>query len=277
MRKLLAICFIFLFALPLYSEFQLRSLKVQVDVDEEGNAHVEEKIDLYLTSRDSVDLYDSGLSSNDLATWRERIGKSDIRHHFDRAVVQIENIRIRPQPVSRCTSIGEQRSNCHATLIFDYDVLPFTVNGSEVPETGLFSKDNFKPRTTRFILNRNALSFGVNQEGDVVLSKDTELAITIPQEAENIYIQPLPQNLEEDVDSIPDSMRTFTWGGIILPKFEFTYEIERSLESEVLEFFDNFAESAASLFSTTEGLVVLLLIGIFVASFVYLNVVMNRK
>ena len=159
MRLLFFFALLSLFLLPAYSEFELRSLTVQVDVMDDGTAVVQERIELFLTTRSSVELYESGLSINDLATWRERIKSKDIRVHFNTGVVDVRNIRIRPQPISRCISVEDYRSNCFALLIFDYKVYPFYENGTAKENTGLFNTLNYKPRTTKFSINREALSF----------------------------------------------------------------------------------------------------------------------
>lgn len=273
MRLCAFIVFLMLILSTASAGFELKSLHVTITVNPDGSAYVEEKIYLFLTSPDDVELYESGMSINDLATWKERIGLGDIRYHIGTATVDVRNIRIRPQPVEKCSTVT---GACFATLMFDYGASPFTINGTPVEGTGLFIMEKFKPRTTRYTLNPKSLSFEVTADGDIVLQKNVVLTIILPQDAKNIYAQPIPKDL---IDSRPPfkGISTFSWENTILPKFEFSYEREESLESEVLQFFQSAQQHVSSIIFGPEGAAAILILLIVVVSYVYLSRAKKRK
>ena len=272
MRNRLALFAILLAAL-VFAGFQLGTLKVTVEANKDGSAHVEEKIHMFITSTDSINLYMGSLTRNDIATWKDRIGLNDIRHHVSSNVVEIRNMRIRPQPVDKC-NLGA--GTCEANLIFDYDVYPIMHNDTAVNGTGLFITENFKPRTTRYRLNPGALSFATTSDGDIMLPKEATLTLIIPKDASNIYVQPLPQDM---VDMRPPlkGVSTFAWGNTVLPKFEFTFEREESLETEILQFFQSIQDYVSDAISGPQGIAIILIVLVAAGSFVYLNRMKKKK
>jgi hypothetical protein len=255
------------------ASFELKSLHVTLAVNPDGSAHVDERIDIFLSSPDDVELYNSGMTINDLATWKERIGLGDIRYHMGMAQVDIKNIRIRPQPVERCSTVS---GACFSALLFDYDVSSYAVNGTTVEGSGLFTTEKFKPRTTRYTLNSNALSFDVTTDGDIVLQKNFILTIVLPKDAKNVYAQPLPKELLTMTPPF-NGAYTFTWENTILPKFEFSYEREESLESEVIQFFQSAQQYVSSVISGPEGLAVIFICLILLASYVYIGKTKKKR
>jgi hypothetical protein len=272
MRNRLAL-FALLLAAVVFAGFQLGTLKVTVEVNKDGTAHIEEKIHMFINSTDSINLYMGSLTRNDLATWKDRIGLNDIRYHVSSNVVEIRNLRIRPQPVQRC-NLGA--GTCEADLIFDYDVYPIMHNASIVNNTGLFITENFKPRTTRYDLNTAALSFGTTSDGDIMLPKEATLTFIIPKDSSSIYVQPLPQDLA-DMRPPLKGVTTFAWGNTVLPKFEFTFEREESLETEILQFFQSIQNYISAAIYGPQGLAILLILLVAAGSLVYLNTVKKKK
>jgi hypothetical protein len=260
-----------------FADFELRSLDVTIDVKPDGSAHVLEKLELYMGNTESVELYETGLSINDLGTWKERIGLNDVRYHLDPAVVSISNIRIRPQPISRCIAVGDVRSQCFTTLIFDYDVSNLGTNATGRKGTGLFSLENFKPRTTRYVINRGALSFDTNKNGDIVIGKNTKLTITIPKDSTNIYIQPIPKDLEGSVQPPFKNIYSFSFDNVLLSKFEFTFQREETLDREVFSTFQSLQQSLMGALSGPQGLAVAAIAIVIILSFLYLTRVKKRK
>ncbi|VVB98508.1 Uncharacterised protein [uncultured archaeon] len=121
---------LFLFSLLLISivaaDFSLSSLNVFINVNLDGSANVEEKLDLLINGTQSRDLYDTTRAAySDLATWKDRTQLSEMRHHITRANADITNLRIVPQAVERCNSF---LGVCHGVVVLDY-VVPAGVNG----------------------------------------------------------------------------------------------------------------------------------------------------
>ncbi|MCX8174602.1 MAG: hypothetical protein N3E51_00140 [Candidatus Micrarchaeota archaeon] len=239
------------------AEFSMRSLSVFININRDGGVNAEERLVMLINGTSSRSLYEATRSAySDLATWKERTGLSEMRHHVSRATADIVSLRILPQAIERCNSF---MGTCFATVVIDYSV-PASQNGS-----GLVRVERYKPRTARYSINQNALSFEQTKSGDLVLPKGTNISIAIPQAAEKIYFSTLPTNLLDEPESsfrydqdtnlrfYVGSKRIFTWQGDTLPKFEFTYEIEAPLESEVLDFFREMQARMVQLFAGPEG------------------------
>ncbi|OIO21248.1 hypothetical protein COV61_04835 [Candidatus Micrarchaeota archaeon CG11_big_fil_rev_8_21_14_0_20_47_5] len=270
MRSAIFAIFVIAIAISLsYSAFVLERLTISVSVDEKGVSTVQEKAELLLTTPASTERYKSPLVKHDLATWREITGLTELRHHISGANVEMRGIRVRPQPPWRCNDF---EGTCHAAILIDYVVYPLYANGTILPNTGLFFAERFKPRTTRFTLNTKAITVGISESGDLVLDKITNLTISIPQNSQNIYVQPLPQN-----EGKLTGAQAFFWSNAILPKFEFSYEVEESLESEVLEFFNSAQLSLQGALLGAQGLALIVILIVIVSSYVYLNFVKGKN
>lgn len=245
----------------------MRSLGVYVDIAKDGSANVEERLVLVMNTTMSRDLYEATRPAySDIATWQNRTGLSEMRHHISRAKAEVTGLRVTPQSIDRCNAI---LGLCFATVIIDYSV-PAGLNGS-----GLVKVDRYKPRTALFSLQPDALSFEQTKSGDLVLPEGTNITFSIPQNAEQIYFSSPPQNLvEEGAVSIryySGRTRQFIWTGNLLPKFQFTYEIESPLEEEVIGFFTDSQKSIMGFFFGPEGLAAIFLAAVAVSSAYYLN------
>ena len=266
---LLAIC-----GMP-HSDFSLRSLSMFVNLNLDGSANIEESLELVINGSQSRDLYDATRATySDLSTWKDRTNLTEMRHHVTRAKADITDLRIIPGAIERCNSyIGI----CYATVMIDYKV-PAGQNGS-----GLMKVDRYKPRTARYYLQQDALSFEQTKTGDLILPTGTVISIAIPDNAEKIFFSTVPTNLagepEEDFkyDSASNtrfyvgSKRIFKWSGNALSKFQFIYEVELPLESEVVDFFVNSQSSVSDLIFGPQGLAALFIILSATASFYYFN------
>jgi len=264
-----AALFLLLFASVAAADFSMRSLTVSLNLNRDGSANIEERLELLINSTQSRELYEATRAAySDLATWKNRTGLSEMRHHVSRASAEIADLRVLPQPVESCNSfIG----TCLATVVIDYKILASS-NGS-----GLVKVDRYKPRTALYSLNQDALSFEQTKTGDLVLPKRTTISITIPAAAENIYFSTTPQNLKDDTENFrysqlanmryyTGSKRTFNWQGDTLSKFQFTYEIESPLETEVLEFFSSVQGAVSQLFMGPQGAAAVFLVAVGVAT-----------
>jgi hypothetical protein len=263
-----------------HAGFSLTDLVVAATLNQDGSAHVEERIDFVVGTASSRQLYESSLEyKNDLATWKERLELNDVRHHVSLAEVSINDIRVQPQPVKNCNSYIE---SCEASLVFDYTVLAPSMNRS-----GLLTLDRYKPRTTRYALNSNALSFDVTKTGEILLPKGTKLVVEVPRDAQRIYFSKPPDNLEENAKFATDpsgkikyyvgSLRSFEWSGQTLPRFEISYEIEESLESEMVGFIAGMQTYILGVVAGTQGLAVIGLALVVVVSAVYLTSIRKKR
>jgi len=251
------------------ADFEQRSLKVSIIVNPDGSAHVEESIRMFITGQQSIDLYENSFVYNDLSSWSNRTGLGDISNHVTRAITSVERLRIRPNTVDGCNTVAK---TCYATLTWDYDVSDISQN-----QTGLVKRDYYKPRTTRFSINPSALAFPVSKNGDIILSKEAELKVTIPDDSQKVFFSKIPTNMVEaetpftydrnaNQKFYTGPQRAFSWSGETLSQFELSFEREDSLESEILSFFSNLQKRIFAIIISWEGVALLVLAGIFALS-----------
>lgn len=256
-----------LFSCAAHADFTMRNLGVYIDIGKDGSANVEERLLVAMDMGASRDLYDATRSAySDLATWKERTGLSEMRHHVSRAKTELSDLRVTPQAIDHC---NYDLGLCFATVVIDYS-LPAAQNGS-----GLVSVNRYKPRTALFSLQPDALSFEQTKSGDLVLPKGTNITLTIPQNAEKIYFSSPPQNLANEGSSniryYDGKTRQFTWNSDLLPQFQFTYEVESPLEEEVIGFFSESQGSITGFFFGPEGMAAMLILAAAVVSIYYCN------
>jgi hypothetical protein len=251
------------------AEFTMTSLSVFININRDGSANVEESLNMVITGTPDRELYEATRAAySDLSTWQNRTGLSEMRHHISRANADIANLRVIPQSLQNCNSF---MGTCLATVVLDYQVVAGQ-NGS-----GLVKVDRYKPRTAKYSLLQDALSFEQTKTGDLVLPAGTNISIAIPQAADKIYFSSVPQNLQDATDTFrydqgdnvryyTGPKRVFNWQGDALSKFQFTYEIESPLESEVIDFFANSQNAVMGFFLGPEGMAAVILILVAAAS-----------
>ena len=273
-RPIFAVFLLIAIAGALAADFRLQSLSVFMNVNQDGSVNVEENLALAMNGS-STQLYrDTRSAYSDLATWQNRTGLSEMRHHVSRAAADITNLRVLPQAISSCNPYVDL---CLATVTLDYTVIATSENGS-----GLVEVSYYKPRTARYSIQQDALSFDQTKTGDLLLPPSTNITISIPLEAEKIHFSSVPQNLQgngadfrydqtSSTRYYTGTQRIFGWRGDTLSNFQFTYEIEFPLETEVVQFFQSSQNSVISLFLGPEGLAALILIAAGAASVYYFN------
>lgn len=268
MKKLLMFLFIFSVA---SASFEFQSVKVTIsDIEDDGSAHVQESIKFLIKGNYSKLLYDSGFkTTDDLSVWSTNTNLKQVRQHVNPAVVSIENFRLQPQPRSGCNPF---LGICHGELIFDYSIKPVYDGSKIVNGTGLFIVENYKPRTTRYTLNPDALSFTKTEAGNMVLEPDVWLSIEIPQEEKDIVVNPSPKST-----SISDGSTTLSWNDMVLVRLSVVFEMEESIDKEVTKFFSDVLGNFQKTISSQHGLAFLGLLIILVGSYIYINVAKKKK
>lgn len=273
-RPIFAVFLLLAIAGALSADFRLQSLSVFMNVNQDGSVNVEENLALAMNGS-STQLYrDTRSAYSDLATWQNRTGLPEMRHHVSRAAADINNLRVLPQAISSCNPYVDL---CLATVTLDYTITATSENGS-----GLVEVSHYKPRTAKYSIQQDALSFDQTKTGDLLLPPSTNITISIPAEAEKIHFSSIPQNLQgngadfrydqtSNTRYYTGTQRIFSWQGDTLSNFQFTYEIEFPLETEVVQFFQSSQNSVISLFLGPEGLAALILIAAGAASVYYFN------
>jgi hypothetical protein len=263
MRNILLVLLLCSFA---YSAITLTSMDVMIDVNEDGSAEITENLGLIITTEYHISLYKSGLSQNDLASWSELTGLQDVRCHVDNRYVDISNVVVRPQPVYQCNPLADL---CHGQLKISYHVNGYLdKDGNIINDTGLFLLDEYKPRTTRYSLNPSALGFEESGLGDVILGETERLSIVLPEDAETIEVNPLPEGVSR---SELKGLKEMSWQNTVLARFNIVFEREEGLDQEVLDFFVDARNAIMQVFSGPEGIAIVVLIVIVIGGYLHLQ------
>lgn len=264
MKKLLFLMLLCAFA---SAEFRLDKTDVSVRIDENGVATVQERIDLTVFGDYSMQLYNSGLDKNILSAWQEITGITEIKTHLSEKSVIIKKLVIRPQPLQKSKSLDDV---WYGQIIVDYSAEPYYgANGKVVNNSGIVAMEKYKPRTTRYMLNGNSFSFPRTNTGDIMLDDKTTLAISIPENALITYVNPITRDLTGS--NLPTRARALSWNGLTLVQFSLAYEVEQTLDKEVVQFFSDLQESIRLSITSPEGLAGLALAAILVLSYFYLR------
>jgi hypothetical protein len=272
MRSLLILL---LLASVISAEFLIERVDVVVsDIQGDGSAKVHESIKFVILGNYSTSVYDSGISNNELSFWSTNTGLKDVKFHVNTAKVDVRDLRLRPQPRTKCNPI---QGICHGELILDYSAFPSFANDSggtmPVAGTGLFTVDKYKPRTKRFTINPSALSFTANPEGSVILDKNVYLTVKPPQGSVLLDLNPKPEDLTMDLPAHSDSL---SWTDIVLVKFSLVFDVEESIDKEVSDFFSGILTKISSSFGGPYGLALAGLVIILVGSYLYVTTAKRR-
>lgn len=255
-----------------FGEFILEEVTVYIhDIEADGSAKVSESIKLFLYDEANEE-YDSGFNRNDLSFWSTITGLQDIKQHVNPAKVEISDFIVRPQPRSKCNPI---QGTCHGELILEYTASPsynITEDGEAVPiqGTGLFSVEKYKPRTTKYTIEPEALSFTITSKGSLLLEENIYLRMGLPQETVVLDLNPKPEDLVDT--ELPARINELEWNDIILVKFSVIFEVEEPLEKEVSEFFYDLFGSIQDLLTGEYGGALLAIIIIIIGGYLYITI-----
>ena len=207
-----------------------------------------------------------------MSFWSTITGLQNIKQHVNPARVEISDFIVRPQPRSKCNPI---QGTCHGELILEYTASPsynVTEEGEAVPiqGTGLFSVEKYKPRTTKYIIEPDALSFTKTSKGSLLLEENIYLKMRLPQETVVLDLNPKPEDLV-DIE-VPARINELEWNDIILVKFSVIFEVEEPLEKEVSEFFYDLFGSIQDLLTGEYGGALLAIIIIIIGGYLYITI-----
>lgn len=275
MRKL-AVLVLLLFVSLSLAEFEIKSIDVTVKMNDDGSAEVKESIQLYLFGAESKSLYLTGMQNNEFSFWSNLLNLPGFRTHTNPLVVDVKDFKIIPQQVAKCSNTYNY---CIGEIYFEYKGYPYynKSSGQIIPGTGFFSFDDYKPRTTKFIVNPNAFSFESTEVEHVQsIGEDTTLTIILPKGSKVLELSPMPKDLEGI--NIPTSdYTTFSWSETLLVKFTFVYEYEKGLDDEMVVFFSDTYSSLKTVLFGREGIPMLILIIILVSFYIALTSLKSAK
>lgn len=270
MRWGVVLLLVLLIAAIVNAEFLMESVEVTLsDIKSDGSVRVHESIKFIMYGEYSQSVYDSGISNNQLAFWSTNTGLKDVKFHVNPSKVDIRDLRLRPQPRTGCNPI---QGSCHGELILDYDAYPSYVdNSSTVPVsgTGIFTVEQYKPRTKRYTLNPAALSFTSTPESSIVLDDNIYLIINLPGESSTLDINPQPAGTDL---ALPVHVDRLTWTDIVLVRFSLVFDVEESIDKEVTDFFGGILSGMSSALSGPHGFALLFILVILAGSYVYITI-----
>ncbi len=274
MQKRLLILFLLLaFSLSISQsvvadKFLIEKVDVKIsNINPDGSVRVHESIKFAMFGDYSISLYDSVVSKSELSLWSNVTGLSDVKFHVNPSKVAIREFRLRPQPRTRCNPI---QGICHGELILDYLALPSFTNNSSSPisGTGIFSTYEIKPRTMRYVLNPNSLSFTSTSDGNLILSDNVFLTIAFPDSAELVDLNPAP--VDSNIE-VPSKIDELTWNDMALVRFSLVFDVEDSIDREIVNFFSRFFENVLRFSTGANGPASIVLILILFGSYLYIQ------
>lgn len=254
------------------AEFLIERVDVDIsDIKSDGSARVHESIKFVMFGNYSNSIYDSGIGNDELSWWSSNIGLKDVKFHVNPATVDIRDLRVRPQPRTKCNPI---QGICHGELILDYMASP-SFNSSSVasPDTGIFKLEKYKPRTIRYSLNPSSLYFTTTPEGNIILDENVFLTVELPPDAVLLDVNPAPsdQNLK-----LPAHVDSLSWSDIVLVKFSLVFDVEDTIDKEVSDFFSGILIWTIETLRGPGGLPLILLIAALIGSSLYVITAKRR-
>jgi hypothetical protein len=261
------------------AEFILERVEVRIsDIQHDGSVKVTENIKMIITGEHSSSLYDSGYSgyyNNDLSFWSTTTELKDVKQHLNPSCVQIKDFRLKPQPRGKCNPVQDL---CHGELILEYAALPsYNRSGDTqvaIPGTGVFTIEEYKPRTKRYMLNPEALYFTTTEQGNIILGERVYFIIDLPQDAVVYDVNPLPRDVELE---LPSKVGELSWNDMILVKFSLVFDVEESLQEEVSNFFIELASGIDTLIRGEYGFAVMIITVILIGGYLYINMAKRKK
>jgi hypothetical protein len=251
--------------------FELRKLEVALTLYPDGTAHAVETMRIFMNNTQSIQLYQDTMQSNDLSTWVARTGINDLRTHVNSASVEVGNLEVRSQSPDNCNSLI---GICFATLVLEYDVRPLSNTTA-----GIMVMEDYKPRTTRYIFQSDALLLPRSSSGDILLSPSATLRLILPADSDDIRFSQMPNNLLDETgrfrydpsQGYSGPERQFTWTDQTLSQFSVLFDREAPLQSEILGYFSRLQKGVFETAFSFNGLAVLLVCAVLLISVLWVH------
>ncbi|MDE1823604.1 MAG: hypothetical protein KGI00_02450 [Candidatus Micrarchaeota archaeon] len=218
--SILALCAMLL---NLHASFNVTYLNTTVVLNTSTSAHVVEKLGVYV-SNTSVSQYvqDRQAFNLTLNDWQKVLGTTLLTEHIIGPNSSISRFTLLPGPI-----ILGQGGGGTAVITFSYDVHNVT------------TIRNIAPRKFDYTFNDNLFNFE-HTAGGQALYPNTRLIMVIPKSAEIVSIYPAPDYPLSNYVGNYSNATVFSWyAGEPLSKFQFSYIVTQSLQSEVVSYFSD--------------------------------------
>ena len=126
----------------------------------------------------------------------------------------------------------------------------------------------YKPRTYRYKLNSDLLSFRRTDRGDIILNSNEYLSISLPPRSVIYAAVPNPNNVDSGLPMIADRV---VWSNQVLVKFSFVFDVEQSIGYEISSSIHNLYLSLSSLFEGENGIFFSIIVVVLVVSYLLLR------
>ncbi|MEM2948011.1 MAG: hypothetical protein QXY05_01270 [Candidatus Anstonellales archaeon] len=262
MKRALALLLLFFLS---NAAFYIQQINIDFYVKDDGTVTAKERIKVLVEGETDVARYNAALNKDDLATWAELIGSGDIRVHVNRDVVNVQNLAVRPQPLSHSLASDTWRGE----IIITYDASGYTSEDGEVVKgTGMFNAVDISPRITQYELRDNALSLRTTTGGDYILESGQKLTFYLPDNAVVMDLNPMPRSL---AISLPARLESVSWSDSILVGHTFVFKVEKGMDDEIYTFFKDAERRLVYIGKTTEGMALIVMFGAILLTYVYLQ------
>lgn len=266
-RALAMLLFIFLSN----ATFYVQQVNIDFYVNADGSVNARETIKILIEGETDVARYNAALNKNDLATWADLIGSSDLRVHVNSDVVNIQNLLVRPQPLyGHNPSLDTWRGE----IVITYDALEYMRDGNPIEGTGMFEKKEISPRITEYRLRGNAFSLKATSGGHYVLESGQTLTFYFPEGAVVVDVNPMPRTLGT---TLPGRLSSISWTDTILVGHTLIFRVEKGMDEEIYSFFRDAERWVINLGKTPQGMALVFMLGSILITYIYLRYSMGGR
>lgn len=262
MKRILALLFLLFLS---NAAFHIQQMNIDFYVNDDGSVSAKETIKVLVEGETDVAKYNAALNKNDLATWAELIGSSDITVHVNRDVVNVQNLVVRPQPLGHSLASDTWRGE----IVITYNALWYEgEDGRPINGTGMFKAVEISPRIMQYELREGALYLRMTSGGDYILESGQKLTFYLPPNAVVVDLNPTPRSL---TTSLPARVDAISWSDSILVDHTLVFRVEKGMDDEIYSFFKYAEKTLIDLGKTQEGMALVVMIGAILLTYVYLQ------
>jgi hypothetical protein len=201
-------------------------LNTTIILNQNTSAHVVEVLDVYI-SNSSIPIYlqDRAALNFTLTRWQQALNTPLLVEHILPPRSSVMHFSFLPGPVQQFSDFGI------AKLTFEYDVDNVT------------TMRIIAPRTLQYSFNDGVFNF-INTANGQALPQNTRLNIILPSGASVIAVYPLPDMPVLSFIKNYTNVQSMSWyNSEPLSKFTLTYLVKQSLETEVIQYFQNILDN----------------------------------
>ncbi len=245
--------------------FYVQQVNIDFFVNNDGSVNARETIKILVEGETDVARYNAALNKNDLATWAELIGSSDLKVHVNTEVVDVQNLAVRPQPLYGHNPLSD---TWRGEIVITYDALRYMAEGKPIAGTGMFEEIETSPRITEYRLRSNPLSLKTTMGDHYILDSTQKMTFYLPKNAVVTDLNPMPRAISA---VLPARLESVSWSDSILVGLTLVFRVEKGMDDEIYSFFKDAERMIVDLGKTPEGMALLLMLGSIFLTYTYLQ------